>query len=114
MENLGFGLQITALGMGLVFALLSVLWGVLSILVWLDRPPAPTHAPATQPITLAATTSGADAEVQAAITLAVLAHIAVLRGQAAPLMRSAWPGSQLYASRWVADGRGRQNRSWRR
>jgi hypothetical protein len=50
----------------------------------------------------------------AAITIAVLTHKSVRRREAAPAMRSYWPGSLLYASRWVASGRARQNRSWHR
>ena len=45
---------------------------------------------------------------------ATLAHRAHRRREAAPAMRSYWPGSQLYASRWVAVGRARQNQSWQR
>ena len=33
MENMGWGLQMTVLGMGLVFALLVLLWGLLIALV---------------------------------------------------------------------------------
>jgi hypothetical protein len=54
-----------------------------------------------------------DADLVAAITVAVLTHKVVRRRQAAPAMRSYWPGSLLYASRWVATGRARQNRTWR-
>jgi len=58
--------------------------------------------------------SALDPELVAAITVAVLTHKMIRRRQAAPAMRSYWPGSLLYASRWVATGRGRQNRSWQR
>jgi hypothetical protein len=47
-----------------------------------------------------------------AIGIAVLAHRSVLRKQAAPAMRSFWPGSILFASRWVAAGRHRQTQNW--
>ena len=36
MENLGWGLQMTVLGMGLVFALLAVLWVLLTVVLKLD------------------------------------------------------------------------------
>jgi Na+-transporting methylmalonyl-CoA/oxaloacetate decarboxylase gamma subunit len=49
MDNLGWGLQITALGMGLVFGLLALLWGLLSLALKLDRPPAPAAVQAPQP-----------------------------------------------------------------
>ena len=37
MDNLGWGLQMTVLGMGLVFALLVLLWGLLRFVLRLDR-----------------------------------------------------------------------------
>jgi Na+-transporting methylmalonyl-CoA/oxaloacetate decarboxylase gamma subunit len=120
MDNLRWGLEITALGMGLVFALLALLWGLLTLVLRLDRVPAGAPdavvAPAPVPGADAAQESGAaiDADLLAAITVATLTHKAVLRREAAPVMRSAWPGSQLFASRWVAIGRSRQNRTWQR
>ena len=112
MENLGWGLQMTVVGMGLVFALLAALWGLLNLVLRFDKPPAPAaHAVETAPAEAPA--EGMDADLVAAITVAVLTHKAVRRHQAAPAMRSYWPGSLLYASRWVATGRARQNRSWR-
>jgi Na+-transporting methylmalonyl-CoA/oxaloacetate decarboxylase gamma subunit len=112
MENLGWGLQMTVVGMGLVFGLLAALWGLLSLVLRLDAPPAVT-APA-EGTPSAASQAGIDPDLVAAITVAVLTHKTVRRRQAAPAMRSYWPGSLLYASRWVATGRARQNRSWRR
>ena len=41
-ERLTTGLNITALGMGLVFVLLALLWALLTLMLRLDRPPAPT------------------------------------------------------------------------
>ena len=110
MDNLGWGLQITALGMGLVFGLLALLWGLLTLVQRWDRPavaaPRVEAAPAAE--------AGMDAALVAAIVTAALAHRAHRRREAAPAMRSHWPGSQLYASRWVAAGRTRQNQSWQR
>jgi glutaconyl-CoA/methylmalonyl-CoA decarboxylase subunit delta len=116
MENIGFGLQLTVLGMGLVFSLLAVLWGVLALLLRLDRSPAQAPAePEARPAVIApAQPAELERDTLAAITIAVLAHSAVLRQQAAPLMRSSAPGSLIHASRWVAGGRTRQNRSWQR
>jgi glutaconyl-CoA/methylmalonyl-CoA decarboxylase subunit delta len=111
-ENLGWGLQMTVVGMGLVFALLAALWGLLNLVLRFDAPPVPSRHAAT-PAPTAAPARGMDADLVAAITVAVLTHKAVRRHQAAPAMRSYWPGSLLYASRWVATGRARQNRSWR-
>ncbi len=120
MDNLAWGLQITALGMGLVFALLALLWGLLRLVLWLDRPAAETAAAETtlpEPAAAAAAAVGAvdagmDAQLVAAILVATLTHRAVRRREAAPVMRSYWPGSLLYASRWVGAGRYRQHQAW--
>jgi Na+-transporting methylmalonyl-CoA/oxaloacetate decarboxylase gamma subunit len=121
MDNLGWGLQITALGMGLVFSLLALLWGLLTLVLRLDKVPAePVVAAelAPAPPSLAASAgsgeAGIDAAAVAAIALAISLHRARQRGAAEPHMRTHWPGSLLHASRWVAAGRARQTRSWRR
>jgi Na+-transporting methylmalonyl-CoA/oxaloacetate decarboxylase gamma subunit len=129
MENLGWGLQMTVLGMGLVFALLALLWGLLMLVLVLDKEPkAPvsaleTNAEAERIAAVAddavgaqtpepATVNGLPADLVAAILVATMKHKLTLRRQAAPFMRSYWPGSQLFASRWVATGRARQNNTW--
>lgn len=129
MENLGWGLQMTVLGMGLVFALLALLWGLLMLVLVLDKEPkAPvsaleTNAQAERIAAVAdaavgaqtpepATVNGLPADLVAAILVATMKHKLTLRRQAAPFMRSYWPGSQLFASRWVATGRARQNNTW--
>jgi hypothetical protein len=129
MQNLGWGLQITALGMGLVFALLAVLWGLLTLVLALDKEPkAPVTAQqaiveAERIAALAddavgaqvperPTVNGMPADLVAAIMVATMKHKMTMRRQAAPMMRSYWPGSQLFASRWVATGRARQNTTW--
>ena len=111
MDNLGWGLQMTVLGMGLVFGLLAALWGLLALVLRFDKPPAP--APVDAGAAAISAASEMDPDLVAAIAVAVLTHKKVRRRQAAPAMRSYWPGSLLYASRWVATGRARQNRSWR-
>lgn len=110
MGNLTWGLQITALGMGLVFGLLALLWGLLTLVLKLDAPPATAPAPDAD----ARTAPALDPAIVAAITVAVLAHTSHRRAQAAPQVRIHWPGSLLHASRWVAAGRTRQNHSWQR
>jgi glutaconyl-CoA/methylmalonyl-CoA decarboxylase subunit delta len=110
MNNLGWGLQITALGMGLVFGLLALLWGLLTLVLKLDVPAA--AAPETP--AEAAPATALDPALVAAITVAVLAHGAQRRAEAAPQTRMHWPGSLLHASRWVSAGRTRQNHSWQR
>jgi Na+-transporting methylmalonyl-CoA/oxaloacetate decarboxylase gamma subunit len=120
MDNLIWGLQMTGLGMGLVFGLLALLWGLLTIVLRLDQPaavrastPAP-EAAATLAKPTPPSVQGLDAELVAAIVVATHLHRAVRRQEAAPVMRSYWPGSQLYASRWLGAGRSRQNHSWQR
>jgi Na+-transporting methylmalonyl-CoA/oxaloacetate decarboxylase gamma subunit len=110
MNNLGWGLQISALGMGLVFGLLALLWGLLTLVLKFDAPPAAAPEPEAE----GATAPAIDPALVAAITVAVLAHGVNRRAEAAPQMRIHWPGSLLHASRWVAAGRTRQNHSWQR
>ena len=106
MSNLGWGLQITALGMGLVFSLLALLWLLLTLVLKFDRPEVgATAAPAVD------ARAPLDDALWAAIGIAVLQHRKALQ---APEVRRHSPGSLLYASRWVATGRVRQNHSWRR
>jgi sodium pump decarboxylase gamma subunit len=123
MDNLLWGLQMTVLGMGLVFALLALLWGLLTLVLRLDKAPpeaAPARSePEPEPAATAtppgpATVQGMDAGLVAAIMVATLTHRAVRRREAAPEMRNYWPGSLLYASRWLGAGRARQNQSWQR
>jgi glutaconyl-CoA/methylmalonyl-CoA decarboxylase subunit delta len=127
MEQLVWGLQITVAGMGLVFSLLALLWGLLTLVLRFDTAPAAAAeagpgsvAGAAGEVELAdagavpAPETEIDADLLAAITVAVVTHRAARRREAAPAMRSYWPGSLLYASRWVATGRARQNYGWRR
>ncbi|HEX6291681.1 MAG TPA: OadG family transporter subunit [Herpetosiphonaceae bacterium] len=119
MENLGFGFQMTLLGMGIVFSLLALLWGLLALLLRFDRPPAVAAAPvaeqAPEPMPrVQVLTHSRDPDLVAAITVAVLTHWAVRRKQAAPAMRSYWPGSLLPANRWVTAGRAQQHQGWQR
>ena len=124
LDNLLWGLQTTVLGMGLVFALLALLWGLLTLVLRLDpapaaAPPVPDlddaeRVPAPAASVASATVQGMDAQLVAAILVATLTHRAVRRREAAPAMRSYWPGSLLYASRWVGAGRTRQNQTWQR
>lgn len=135
MSDLLFGIQITVVGMGLVFGLLALLWGLLALAARLEpgagpqpgpadslpatpAPPAQA-APPAEPAALVARVRGPGADALepaalAAISAAVLAHAANRRRQAAPETRSYWPGSLLFASRWVAAGRARQTRGHQR
>src|SRR5512140_628577 len=101
------GLELTAVGMGLVFLVLSVLWGLIAAMARLDRrEPAPPKAADFPP----ANAPALDAETLAAVGVAVRLHLRALRRQAAPAARVHAPGS--LPSRWVSTGRTRQNRSF--
>ena len=114
MENLPWGVYVTAAGMGTVLALLLVLMLVLMAVGRLDRRrPAAAAPAAVDEAPDAPASDGLTADEVAAITIAVLTHVRVRRGQAAPAMRDVQPGSQLFASRWVAAGRAHQKRPWR-
>jgi Na+-transporting methylmalonyl-CoA/oxaloacetate decarboxylase gamma subunit len=117
MENLAWGLGITVVGMGLVFGMLALLWGLLALALRLDGPAHPPHtssAAEDEADDAAPAGDAIPADVVAAITIATLAHRTARRREAAPLMRSYWPGSLLFASRWVATGRARQSQAWQR
>lgn len=113
-ERLFTGLNITILGMGLVFLLLALLWGLLTLMLRLDRQPPSRVAEdgAARGRVRGAKRVRVAPDVLAAITVAVFTHRAVLRKRAAPSMRSHWPGSILFASRWVGAGRHQQTQSW--
>ncbi|GAA1391075.1 OadG family protein [Luteococcus peritonei] len=135
MHNLGWGLEMTVVGMGVVFGLLLVLMGLLLAIGRLDAEPKPaveaeaTPALETTPEPVAAAdlvpdepastsveilTDDLTVDQAAAVALAVVIHAQVRRQQAAPAMRTHAPGSQIHTSRWVAVGRGAQNQSWNR
>ena len=107
-ESLKTGLQLTALGMGLVFLLLAALWGLMALLLKLDRAPAPVQAKGTP--AAASRVPEIEPDLVAAITVAVMTHQSVRRKQAAPAMRAHQPGE--LPSRWVGAGRARQNQTW--
>lgn len=128
MENLEWGLKMTVLGMGLVFALLGLLWGLLTLVLMLDKEPEKSvsaidataeaeriAAVAAQAVGAQvpepATVNGMAADLVAAIMVATMKHRLTLRREAAPLMRSIQPG-RLHTSRWVAAGRARQTNTW--
>lgn len=116
------GAELTLYGMGLVFLLLAVLWGLIALLVRLDQPPAIESAVAAGaeeaagslssagPVAATSDTTALEPEVLAAIVIACRAHRMTRRKQAAPEMRTHQPGS--LPSRWLGTGRTRQNRSW--
>jgi len=116
---LWIGLELTLYGMGLVFLLLAVLWGVIALVTRFEPAPAvgaeageaATPATAMAPASVRAPDGGTlDPELLAAVLIACRAHRMSRRKQAAPEMRTHQPGT--LPSRWVATGRTRQNRSW--
>jgi Na+-transporting methylmalonyl-CoA/oxaloacetate decarboxylase gamma subunit len=131
-EFIGWGLQMTVLGMGLVFVLLALLWLLLTIVLKLDKEEeAPEKAMTEQEVIVEAeriaavaddavgaqtpeppTVNGLPADLVAAILVATHKHRQTMRRQAAPLVRAVWPGSQIFASRWLASGRARQTHNW--
>lgn len=125
MDNIAFGLWMTVMGMGTVFLLLVLLMLVLQGIGRLDqrgkRPhavPPPAEADEEDADDLFADSEPAapgelTPELLAAISIAVITHARVRRGQAAPAMRDAQPGSHLFASRWVSVGRSYQNQPWK-
>lgn len=130
MEDLQWGLMMMVVGMGVVFALLFLLTGVLMLIGRLDRPaveePEPIEqavepdalieaAPADAPApAVRIVADGLDEDQVAAITVAVLTHAETRRRKAAPETRAHAPGSQLFASRWLSVGRGLQNNPFTR
>lgn len=111
-QNLAIGIQITIIGMGLVFLLLALLWGLMTLALRLDRRRANPRDAALQSKG-SATLTGAEQmspEAVAAVMVAVRLHRRIRRKQAAPAMRSHRPGTLL--SRWVGAGRTGQNQNW--
>ena len=107
MGSLNIGLQLTVYGMALVFLLLAVMAGLITLLLRFDR-----TAPEMEKPSGPRYPAGLDAEALAAITIAVTMHQAVLRKEAAPAMRHYQPGTR--PSRWVSVGRSLQNTAWQR
>jgi sodium pump decarboxylase gamma subunit len=134
MNNLSIGLQLTVIGMGLVFLLLALLAVLIVVLLRLDgrktaRPaqgqPSATLAEASDAataltaqdsvtVTPVARSAGATGELSpemlAAVMVAVRMHRRIRRKQAAPAMRLHQPGT--LPSRWVGAGRTSQNQNW--
>lgn len=118
MRNLGWGLEMTLLGMGAVFLLLIMLVGVLLAIGRIDRLSlrrrgsealeAPREEDDRAVDVVVSDPSGLSPEQIAAIGVAVMVHVEVRRKEAAPVHRVHPPGSRLWASRWVADGRSAQ------
>lgn len=104
--DLQFGLALMFYGMGLVFIILALLWGVIALFQQIDRRLSPDERPQPQP--RAATNDGAapTPDVLAAIMVAVHRY----RQEAQPPAPEHLSAPQLtqFSGRWVAVGRARQ------
>jgi Na+-transporting methylmalonyl-CoA/oxaloacetate decarboxylase gamma subunit len=124
MEHLGWGLQMTVLGMGLVFSLLALLWLMLTLVLGAEKEEdKPAQAAvedddeeyeeeAPEVYTGSPLISGMPGDLVAAVAMAVTKHRLELRRQAAPIMCASAPDGGAATSRWLAGGRARQNNSW--
>ena len=135
-ESLTWGLMMMVVGMGVVFALLLALMLVLIGIGRLDRQEGekltakprvdpeekmltilpdsdiPEITPPAKAVRIVA--DGLDEDQVAAITVAVMTHAETRRRMAGRETRAHAPGSQLFASRWLAVGRGNQNNPFTR
>ncbi|GHU06083.1 sodium pump decarboxylase subunit gamma [Betaproteobacteria bacterium] len=128
-----WGIKMTVLGMGLVFGMLALLWVLLTLVLKLDKEEEEpeeevtaqeTAVEAEQTAAIAdnaggaqtparpTTINGLPADLVLAILIATHKHRQTMRRQAAPLVRAVWPGSQIFASRWLATGRAQQTNNW--
>jgi Na+-transporting methylmalonyl-CoA/oxaloacetate decarboxylase gamma subunit len=105
MGSLNIGIQLTVYGMALVFLLLAVMAGLITLLLRFDQVVPDIEQPSGPQYP-----AGLDAEALAAIIIAVTMHQAVRRKEAAPAMRQYQPGTR--PSRWVSVGRTLQNTAW--
>jgi sodium pump decarboxylase gamma subunit len=91
-ERLALAGQMTLLGMGMIFAVLSLLWGVLAIFKLIfARPekkvkaaPAPKAEPVVVPEPVVAPAASNDAELIAVLTAAIAAYEASQGNEVAP------------------------------
>ena len=91
-ESLEMLWQIPLLGMGMVFSVLAILWGVLVIFKFVfAKPepkkaaaPAPAAAPVVAPEPVAAPAASDDAELIVVLTAAIVAYEASLGNEVAP------------------------------
>lgn len=116
MTNLGWSLETTLAGMGMVFALLIILMLALMAAGRIDaahrrRRVSDDGVPPSIRIQDA---DGLSDEELAAVALAVTRHAETCRRQGALQNRRHPPGSRLWASRWVSAGRASQMRNTRR
>ena len=113
LEHLDWGLKMTVLGMGLVFALLALLWGLLTIVLALDKEevaPESEDDIAGDEAAEGPQVSGLPADLVSAIVVATLKHKNALRGGSTSMMQTTCASNQ--PSPWAAAGRARQTNNW--
>ncbi|NOZ50248.1 MAG: OadG family protein [Chloroflexi bacterium] len=104
--DLQFGLLLMFYGMGLVFIILALLWGVIALFQQIDRRLSPDERPQPQPRAAADDAAAPTPDVLAAIMVAVHRY----RQESQQPASEPPPAPQLTQSpgRWVAVGRARQ------
>lgn len=121
MNNMQWGLEMTALGMGLVFALLAMLWGLLVLVLKLDPPPMGDADEAAATASVANDTAHlgvaredrCDPALVAAIVMAIRAHQRKAPRSSVPTTRLEPPETVLHNTRWANPAaRTRQNMYW--
>jgi len=110
LEHLDWGLKMTVLGMGLVFALLALLWGLLIVVLALDKEEVETEADDEAADEPQVAVGGLAADLVSAIVVATLKHKNALRGGSTSMMQTTCVGNQ--PSPWAAAGRARQTNNW--
>ncbi len=112
MEHLDWGLKMTVLGMGLVFSLLALLWGLLVLVLALDKEevePEDDDTSDEAAVEPQVAVGGLPSELVSAIIVATLKHKA-LRGGTTSMMQTTCASNQ--PSPWAAAGRARQTNNW--
>lgn len=109
MNDLGTGLQITVVGMSLVFGALALLWAMMAVLGRLYQPrPESTAAPTVESTPYPETPADGPNPQEAAALAVVLAMLMAEREAEALLPWRLPP----VLTRWVAVGYSRQLHSW--
>jgi sodium pump decarboxylase gamma subunit len=117
MPDIGFGLWMTVAGMGTVFILLIMLWGLLWLVGWIDQRSLKKAQAVSAPVAAAVQVESVEEfspDEVAAITVAVLSRAQADKASLSLPPRAHEPGSHLFASRWVAAGRTFQHQLWTR
>ena len=121
MANIGWGLQMTVLGMGLVFALLALLWALLNLTLFFDRPAGGCVAddaggsgrsadvPPSQSVIAG---SSLTKDRVAAILIAVMRHRQFLQRSRSRVGARPSQDETVASSNWQFAGRIRQNKDW--